>query len=110
MEKLKEVEWLKHGFKLAIIGLFSVCGMLYAQQNNIIASQGQLIKENCAKTERDLKLKVDNETMIRMIKNIDLRQEIDTEHWKEQKALNIKMLKSIQDLNINVLLLNEKMK
>ena len=69
--------WIQHGFKISIMGLASLCILLYTQQNNIIASQGHLIKENCDKTEKALNQKVDNRVLMEMIKRIEAKQESD---------------------------------
>jgi len=106
MTFLKKIDW----YKIGIMALFSVCGLLYSQQNSIIAAQGVIIKENCTKTEKALEKKVDNAVLLEMIKSINVQQGINTERLKEQRITNEKVLENIQKLNINVILLNERMK
>jgi len=110
IQKLKEVDLMKYFFNLAIIGLFSVCGLLYSQQNSIIAAQDNKINYKYSELCKGLDKKVDNSVLMEMIKGINAKQEGDTEQWKEQKIKNEKILDNLQELNINVILLNEKMK
>ena len=67
--RLKEFNWVRYGFQLAILCLFSVCGLLYAQQNTIIEKQGEQLKDYCIKTEAALKGKVNNEVLMRLLQN-----------------------------------------
>ena len=110
VKAIKNFDLVRYGFQLAIVGLFSVCGLLYAQQNGIIAEQGEQMKEYCAKTEAALKGKVSNEVLMQLLKNQERERVDNKEQWVKQDRTNEKMLDSIEDLNENVILLNERMK
>jgi len=103
---LRNFDW----YKIGIMALFSVCGLLYSQQNSIIAAQGVDIKELYTSTEKALDKKVDNAVLLEMIKGIHIKQSVDSEQWIEQKKTNKQVIENLQELNINVILLNEKMK
>lgn len=105
---MKELNWVKYGFNLAILGLFSVCGMLYAQQNSIIEKQGDQFTEAHKIVKEELSKKVNNKVLSEMIKIIDIKLEHDKELWLDQQVFNEATRKLLQDLNINVILLNEK--
>jgi hypothetical protein len=100
------VEW----YKIGIIALFSMCGVLYAQQNMIIDKQGDAFNEACKTMKADLGKKVDNAVLYEMIKTINAKQSIDEEQWKVQKKLNAETLKYIRQLSDNALLVNERLK
>jgi len=108
MDKLKEIEWLKHGFKVAVVGLFSVCGLLYAQQNDIIAKQGVLLDKSCTELNRKIDNKVDNQVLREMIKTITVKIDNDSERWEEQQEINKNTSENLQELNINMILIREK--
>lgn len=109
IQKLKEVDIMRYFFNFAIVALFSVCGLLYAQQNNIIAAQDSKINYRYSEVTKTLGEKVDNTVLMEMIKGINAQQAIDTKQWEAQKKRNEKVLDNLQELNINVILLNEKM-
>lgn len=108
MAQSEKKNWLKDGFKIAILGLFTVCGLLYAQQNNIIAAQSETIKENKIEVCQKLEKKVDNKVLLKMIEIINIKQNRDAEHWVEQKEFNKEMVTNIKELNENIIKLNER--
>ena len=100
---------VKFGFNLAVVGLFSVCGLLYAQQNKIIDKQDSKINYKFTELCVALDKKVDNQVLLEMIKTIKLQQSIDSTNWEKQDKMNSKVLNNLQELNVNVILLNEKL-
>ena len=56
MGLLKKLDW----YKIGIFALFSVCGLLYAQQNSIIAAQGEAFRLCKVEIKTELNEKVDN--------------------------------------------------
>ena len=115
VEALKKLDW----YKIGIFALFSVCGLLYSQQNSIIAEQGKAIlskaeigmvrgiheefDQNCLRIERELEDKASEKSTQQII-------DIIREEQKAQKIKTEELNKSIQKLNDNILILNEKIK
>jgi len=97
------------GFNLAIIGLFSVCGLLYAQQNKIIDKQDDKINYKYTELCDKLDKKVDNAVLLEMIKTINVQQAVDMNNWERQEKMNTKVLGNLEELNMNVILLNDKL-
>jgi len=113
VDALKKLDW----YKIGIFALFSVCGLLYAQQNSIIAEQGKAIlskaeigmvrgihkdfEENCLRLEDELKTKASEDKTQQII-------DIIREEQKDQKATTKDLIKSLQKLNESVIILNEK--
>ncbi len=109
MEQWK-AKWTEHWLKLAVIGFFSLMVLLFNQQNTLIAGQKEEFKESCTRMEKAIDGKVDNKVMLEMIKAQNLERKDNRDRWNKQDVVNEKLLESVQDLNENVLLLNEKMK
>lgn len=96
-------------FNYLVLALFAAYAALYTQQNTVIADQKDDFKAEQVKIEQKLAEKVDNKVLSEMIKAIHIQQSIDNEQWKEQKVTNDKVLENLQELNINVIRLNDKL-
>ena len=92
INKLKEIELFKIILPLVLMALISLCGILYAQQNKKIDK------------------KADNAVVIQMLRVVEVEQKAQKEKIQEQKKLDAEMLKTLQQLNIQMILLNEKLK
>ncbi len=109
MEQWKK-RWTEHWLKLAVTGFFTLMVLLFNQQNSVIAKNSDMLEKTCSKYDSQLKDKVDNETLKMMIESQNRDRQDNKDKWVKQDHQNEKMLDSINDLNKNVLLLNEKMK
>ena len=61
-------------------------------------------------TKEKIAEKASNESVQRIQKVIELKQAMLLEERKEQKTLNKELLKAIQNLNLQIVILNEKQK
>ena len=92
IQKIKEIEVFKLVLPLFVMVAMSLCGVLYAQQNKKIDQ------------------KVDNAVMQQTIKVIETKQEVQREQIEDQRKVDAKTLEVLQNLNIQIMLLNEKLK
>ena len=94
VEKLRnfKVDLIKLILPAVMVIIMSLCGILYAQQN--------------IKIDR----KANKEVIIQMIEVLKLEQKHQREKLKEQKTTNMETLKVLNDIRIQIILLNQKLK
>ena len=116
MEKLK-LTLAEHGLKFVVGGFFILLGLLLTQQMAFNAELKADMRDTCAKFDKQLTGKVNNETVIMLMKSRDREQEYRREQWDRQYKVNERhdmkadeILRSVNELTKNVILLNEKMK
>ena len=92
IKKIKEIT-LPTWIQIALVGaLISAGGLLFAQ------------------TQKDIDKKANKETVVQMLEVIKVKQQIHKEQLKEQKIIDKEMLKTLQNLNIQMIILNEQLK
>jgi hypothetical protein len=47
--------------------------------------------------------------LLEMIKTINVQQAVDMNNWERQEKMNTKVLGNLEELNMNVILLNDKL-
>ena len=89
MKKLIESDYIKVATPLVVMIFCALISVLYAQQIKEIDKKAPLsmVKENCRKLEG----KVDNETLLQMIKVIEV-----TNVYQDQRLSNLEKLSSEQ--------------
>ena len=112
MKVLKNTKGEWDWFKISLPIFCALVGLIY---NNVVGAidkkaDTDVTTNHIERIDKALSEKANNEVILEMLKNQRLEQEMIQENLKEQKIVDKETLKILQLLNVNVKLLEQRLK
>ena len=103
-------DWSKVAVSIFILFVLPLVGLVYNNMADTIKEVKKTVTENVARIEDNVKTKVSEKSLMQYIALQQQRIDMLQEDVKEGKIIDKEMLKTLQKLNLNMVLVEQQLK